>query len=487
MVEMTNSRRGFRTMSLLRVIALLLMAVGAGCGDGSSSENTQPSAGPVGAVAHQGRWFTDQTGRVVLLHGVNFVQKFPPIPPAEAGFGAADAAFLHAQGFNVMRLGAVFGALMPSPGEIDSHYVDSLAGTVRVLASAGIYVLLDFHQDGYGPLVHGNGFPEWATLTDGRPNPPVPFPFYYESNPALQRAFDNFWENQPGPDGVPLQENYAKAVRAVAGAVASEPHVLGYDLMNEPWPGAVYQPCITGCPDIEQARLVPFGERMAASIRSVDPTHIVFSEPFVLFNFGEGDTSLAGIGAPQSGLSFHVYALSSTLDEAVMDHAIAASARGDALLATEFGATNDDRTIRRLTNAFDTRLLPWIFWSWDGNVILDKTAPPTPANINQIVLAALARPFATATNGTPASFAYDPNSGMFDYSWSTSRPDGSRAPSALPTTIVMPPSAYADGYTVEVTGGNVLSKPCSLALVVANAASAANVHVQAARGGACPH
>ncbi len=82
---------------------------------------------------------------------------------------------------------------------------------------------------------------------------------------------------------------------------------MGYDLINEPWPGTIYLPCLTGCPDIEQARLVPFGERMAAAIRAVDPTHFVFVEPFVLFNFGQSRTSLpGGIGAPASGLSFHI-------------------------------------------------------------------------------------------------------------------------------------------------------------------------------------
>ena len=59
----------------------------------------------------------------------------------------------------------------------------------------------------------GNGMPAWATLTDGLPNPDAPFPTYYIQNPALQRAFDNFWANKAGPDGVPLQTHYAEAMR----------------------------------------------------------------------------------------------------------------------------------------------------------------------------------------------------------------------------------------------------------------------------------
>jgi endoglycosylceramidase len=333
--------------------------------------------------------------------------------------------------------------------------------------------------------VHGNGFPEWATLTDGLPNPPERFPAYYVTNPALQRAFDNFWENRPGPDGVPLQAHYATAVAAIAAAVADEPLVLGYDLMNEPWPGTAYQTCLTGCPDIEQARLVPFGERVAAAIRAVDPRHFVFSEPFTLFNFGQSQTSLSGIGAPASGLSFHVYALTPERDVAVLENGIAAAARGDAILVTEFGATNDTGAIRRLTDAMDTRLVPWIFWTWDEHLIIDKRQPPAPDNVRVAVLEALARPYASATSGTPASFAYDPDTRVLDYAWTATRPDGTAAPADLPTTIVVPPSAYAAGYAAEVDGGQVRSEPCAAILAVTNDAGAARVSVRVAPASSC--
>ncbi|MEW6271925.1 MAG: cellulase family glycosylhydrolase [Thermodesulfobacteriota bacterium] len=481
-VHRTRVAKGGRS----RTLRLALVLLAAACSDAPPPADPAAAAGPVGVLSHAGRWLTDETGRVVLVHGTNFVQKFPPVPPAEVGFGEDDAAFLREQGFNVVRLGVVFGAVMPEPGVIDARYVSSIAETTRLLAAHGIYVLLDFHQDGYGPLVHGNGFPEWATLTDGLPNPPEPFPIYYVTNPALQRAFDNFWENRPGPDGVPLQQHYAAAVAAVAQAVADEPLVLGYDLMNEPWPGAVFLPCgMPGCPDLEQARLVPFGERMVAAIRPFDAHHIVFSEPFVLFNFGRADTSLSGIGAPASGLSFHVYATTPEDDEAVIERAIAASARGDAILATEFGATNDPAQIERLTNALDTRLVPWVFWTYDEHIVVDKELPPTPDNLRPQVLDALARPFASATGGTPASFAYDPGSGLYEYSWSTRRPDGSSAPAGLPTTIVIPPRAYPQGYAVDVEGGSVTSSPCAAVLAVANDDGAPSVRVRVTRAPAC--
>ena len=446
--------------------------------------NFSPPVGPRAELGHSGRWFTDRYGRVVTLRGVNFVKKSPLISPAAAGFGEDDARFLRDEGFNSVRLGVVFGAAMPQPGVIDHQYVDSIAETVKVLAHEGIFTLLDFHQDGYGPAVHGNGFPEWATITDGLPNPPDPFPTYYVTNPALQRAFDNFWANRPGPDGVPLQTHYAEAVQSVARAVGGEEYVLGYDLMNEPWPGTEWSACLNGgCPALEASLTVPFAQRMTAAIRAVDREHIVFTEPFVLFNVGSADTSLSGVGAPQSGLSYHVYATTPTLDEAVMDRAIAASARGDVLLSTEFGATSDTATLQRLTGAFDRRLLSWMFWAYDENLVLDLHAAPTGTNVRDSTLAGIVRPNAMATNGTPTSSEFDPATGAYDFTYSTTRPDGVKANPRYRTSFVMPHRVYPEGYTVTVDGATV--RTCSTTLVLRNAPIATSVHVQVTRGGPC--
>lgn len=477
---------GFGRLSALALlVGSLLVAPHVGAAPGGPPRDAAERAGPRGVIGHDGRWLTDADGRVVQVHGVNIVAKFPaidPPTPAEEGFDADDAAFLADQGFNVVRLGVVFGGVMPQPGVIDEAYVDSIVETTEQLAAEGIYVLLDMHQDGFGPLTHGNGFPPWATITDGLPNPPATFPLYYVQNPAMQRAFDNFWANIDGPDGVPLQTHYATALRTVAAEVADEPFVLGYDTFNEPWPGTVWEPCITGCPDLEQTLLGPFSERMTTAIRSVDADAIVFTEPFVLFNFGRTDTSLSGFGAPASGLSFHVYALTPEEDEQTIDRAIAASARGDAILATEFGATTDVATLDRLTGALDTRLVPWIFWAYDEGLIIDLEQPPTPANVRPTVLTALARPYPTATNGVPISFDYDPATRTMDYRYQVEQTDGEPAPQGITTVLAMTPAAYPDGYTVEVTGAGVVSEPGAADLVLCNESDADEVVVRVTPG-----
>jgi len=285
-----------RSLRFLAVVAVAALTVAC-----APRPDFAPPVGPRAELRHSGRWLTDEWGRVVNLHGVNFVKKFPPISPAAAGFGADDAAFLHDQGFNVVRLGVVFGSVMPQPGIIDQAYVDSIASTVRVLARENIFTLVAFHQDGYGPLVHGNGFPEWATLTDGLPNPNDPFPTYYLTNPAMQRAFDNFWLNKPGPDGVPLQTHYAEAMRAVAAAVHDEDYVLGYDTFNEPWPGSVFDTCLApGCPTAETngtpGLRIPAFSAAIASI--VSPRISVWSSPIDVITVTSGASTLVQSSRP---------------------------------------------------------------------------------------------------------------------------------------------------------------------------------------------
>ena len=433
---------------------------------------------PFRPLTHSGRWFTDASGRVVMLRGVNVVEKAAPFYPAATGFGEDDAALLEARGFNTVRLGVVFEALMPEPGRVARDYIDHLAETVRVLGRHGIYVLLDFHQDGWGPLTHGNGMPAWATLTDGVPNPNVGFPGYYVTNPAIQRAFDNFWANRPGPDGVPLQEHYATAMRTVAARFAHEPNILGYEPMNEPWPGANWTPCVTGCPELEQQLLAPFYARMADAVRAVDRRHPLYVEPFVLFNFGAAATALPGSGSANA-LSTHVYALDDAANLAVMQRSVEAATRdGAPVLITEWGATNDPAVVTTMADQFDSQLLPWLFWSYYENVILDPHLPVSPDNLRGPVLDALTRAYPTAVNGTPTHLAFDDTSRTLDFEYATTRPDGHRGRFWVPTTISVPAARYPDGYAVTVTGAKVVSRACAPSIILQNLPRATAVTVR---------
>ena len=179
---------------------------------------------------------------MLLLHGVNFVAKVDGETPAEMGFGDDDAQFLADNGFDVVRLGLTAGSIMPSPGVIDTAYL-AFRQTIDTITGHGLLVLVDLHQDGWGPSLGSDGFPEWMTITHGAENTHTGFPLYYITNPAIQAAFDSFWGNEAGPESIGIQDRVGTMMAALAESVGNNSGVLGYDLLNEPWPGTVWQPC----------------------------------------------------------------------------------------------------------------------------------------------------------------------------------------------------------------------------------------------------
>src|SRR5687768_5331667 len=83
-------------------------------------------------LGHEGRWITDDRGRVVVLHGFNVINKSAPFTAPVIGFGADDAAFLASEGFNAVRLGVSYAGVEPVPGQYDEAYLDEVAATVRM-------------------------------------------------------------------------------------------------------------------------------------------------------------------------------------------------------------------------------------------------------------------------------------------------------------------------------------------------------------------
>ena len=86
---------------------------------------------------------------------------------------------------------------------------------------------------------------------DGLPaEPQAGFPGNYFGMPALNRAFDHFWADDPGPGGVGLQDRYAAAWAHVAAHFAGTPRVLGSTSSTSPGRGRQWEPCANpaGCP-----------------------------------------------------------------------------------------------------------------------------------------------------------------------------------------------------------------------------------------------
>ncbi len=461
-------------------------------------------AAPTAPLGHSGRWITDAGGRVVILHGVNMVNKQPPYTPAASGFSEDDAAFLQRNGFDAVRLGLIYKGVEPNPGTYDDGYLNQLATTESSLARHGIFSQLDFHQDMYNERFQGEGWPDWAVQDDGLPAAPqLGFPSNYFAMGALIRAFDHFWANSAGPGGVGLQDRYAAAWAHVASRFASARHTLGFDLMNEPWPGTPWSTCFvpTGCPEFDTATMAPFYQRVTAQIRNVDPQKLLWYEPNVLFNFG-ADSSIPALDRT-AGFSFHVYCTPggpavapynaqgcSALDDHVFSNADKyAQTTGEALMLSEFGATDDLETIRLNLRQADQHMVSWEYWhycecldpttSGSGTqaIVVDPKLPPSGSNVKQAKLDVLTEPYPQVIAGTPSAYGFDEATHQFHLAYSTKGPNGrnfarhrpkrSKRAKRRQTQIFVGGNHYPRGYRVAVQGGTILSKPNASLLKVA--------------------
>lgn len=475
-----------------RTLILPAMLVLAACGPQSTPATTEPqSAAPACEAAagrstpdqlrRDGRYMVDAQNRIVLLHGVNAVWKLrddnhytPPDEPR--GFTAADADWLAAHGFNTVRLGVIFAGVMPQPGVVDPSYLDGIDRVVQLLADRGIYVMLDFHQDMYNEKYGGEGFPDWAVHDDGVPPTNIGFPQTYFT-PAVGRAFDNFWGNTAN-----LWDDYRNAWIAVASKWRDQEHLMGYDLLNEPYPGAHFATCANpaGCPVFDQQYLQPMHEHVLAGIRTVDPANLVWFEPNFVFN-GGALSHYGPVADANVGLSWHKYCLlglvlhssggedlpgCERLHQIVSDNAEATIATmGATTLVTEFGASDDLADLRQVMAQTDAQFTGWQYWAYKnwadpttesqesgGQGLFADDEDLSTAKLDK--LAILERPYPRATAGVPVagSLTFDAATRTFDYAYAPRCAGG-------PTEIYVPKLHYPDGYALSVEGARVLSAP----------------------------
>lgn len=441
-------------------------------------------AAPTEPLRAEGRWFLDADGRAVVFHGVNIVPPGPGMTPAEAGVGADDLRFLHDEGFRLVRFGQFYADVEPRPGRYDVARLAAIRDYQRLIAEAGMFTVFDYHQDLFAARYKGRGFPGWMALDHGVPNFPNPgFAAGYFVNPAANRAYDSFWADAPAADGIGVQTHFARGWRRTAAALGGDraPKLLGYDILNEPWPGTAWPTCANpeGCPPggFDQTRLTAFTRRMIDSIRRADARRVVFFEPNLQFDVG-ADTGLRRPQDANKAFSFHDYCLGAAPglpaapdplglcaigETRVIDLARAYGRRvGATPILTEFGDTHDPAIQRRVVTIADRSMLSWTAWAYwaaAGQILEDPARPPRPGNLDQGVLDAIVRPYPHVVAGTPWGWRWDPGAGVFSLSYSTYLPrGGGPAPRGLETEVIVPKRAFPHGYRAQAAGGRVVSE-----------------------------
>ncbi|WP_426573372.1 glycoside hydrolase family 5 protein [Aquihabitans sp. McL0605] len=190
----------------------------------------------------------DSKGRDVLLRGANvnslgeYWQGVPSIDPT-LPVTDADWEEMAAHGFSVVRLLISWSKVEPTRGTFDQAYLDTVDEHVQAAKAHGIYTVIDMHQDAYTaalsttdpatcpagttPAKGWDGAPAWAVLSDGLSTCLTGSD--RNSSPAVNRAWNNFYDNVDG-----IRDEFVKAWKAVAAHFAGRPEVAGYDVLNEP-------------------------------------------------------------------------------------------------------------------------------------------------------------------------------------------------------------------------------------------------------------
>ncbi|MBI5524879.1 MAG: cellulase family glycosylhydrolase [Deltaproteobacteria bacterium] len=437
--------------------------------DSGTAADAAADVGRDASVAAERGFLTDGNGRVLILHGANVANsaKGSPYLP---GIAREQVLRLSADwGFNFVRYLMLWAGVEPEPGVYDTGYLDEVEQRLDWFHEAGIWVLLDMHQDVYSEFTCGNGAPEWAVRTDGLSVscPSQWFLGYFE--PGVKRCFDNFWDADGGH--ADLQRRYAAMWAAVTERFKNHPAVIAYDIMNEPHPGSDFDAleALGGespdspSPGFDREKLQPFYQRVIDSIRQVDTEHWIAFES----RYGAPGNGMPSYftrlvdprdGAPRLLYAPHLYSVNLENNQAYdpeNDKTVAnwekhrsaeAERLGVALVAGEWGLGPDWKNarlfMREVLGMADRLMMGWSYWSWDPGgwswMNPDETERET---VNDVV-----RVYPRRIAGVPDSFGFDPDTKTFRMSFHD------RAGVEGPTEIYIPEKRfYPAGFDIVMS------------------------------------
>jgi hypothetical protein len=477
-----------RRTSLLAALALSASAFLA-CSSGSSPTGSTGTGGAGGTMIPSGppcddprfaegrasvqcQQLVDTEGRVIFLHGVNarvngvFDVTFDdgrvalePIPD----FTAQDAADMRAMGFNALRLPINWSGLEPTKdGGFDEAYLDKVEAAVQLAAGAGLWVLIDFHQDAYSKEIGEDGAPLWAIeppptkLLEG----PLTDLEARRASAQVLKAFSTFFG--PSPEGAALRTRFAAAAAHVAKRFATHRSVIGIEIFNEPLAD-------------EDSQLDTFHDEVIAAIHQADPGCLAFFEPNVTRNLFDHAPLAQREPWPGTVYAPHVYTLAFTgSDEqrkAMTREKLEPSNKGAAseakswrapLVITEFGygpdAIQADNYLRWQTELQDQYLASAFFWVWkeqsQGSWGIHAYEEATGGwTVRDHVRKALSRVTPEAIAGFPTSFGHDRDKKRFELNF-TGDPKVT-----APTLLFVPgPDDFSASFDILCDGNPVEAK-----------------------------
>eukprot|EP01031_Cornospumella_fuschlensis_P028006 gene28006-33819_t len=462
------------------------------------------------------REFIDNYGRTRVFHGVNAVYKMAPWHPTLEGFdpsnslSAEDAANLKSWGFNVVRLGVMWPGVEPtSRGAYNQTYLDNIEIIVNNLAKQDIYTVLDFHQDLWHRKYCGEGVPDYVFDSCRASEPagtkPFPLPAVNTTYPVdangdptldscLSKMFATYYLSaEVGAGFQCLYDNRDNMWDALAGywmAIAerfkSSEHVLGYELINEPWAGDVYASPKSLLPTYaEQHYLQPMYEYLHKKIRSVDDEKIIFFEGLTISYWRTGFTAGPG-GAEYNDrqvMAYHVYCPTDggsaakvfacdLIDDYFFSRRINDGERlGVGLMMTEFGAAEDIKTdlavLESVANRADSFKQSWMYWQFKYYQDITTCTPQGESLYNEDgtvcddKLKILSRTYPQAVAGDIVDYKYTTRNGDFKMTFVPLSQDSlglSSDETKVTEIYVNKEMTYPSGLDVQVTSDSDVSQ-----------------------------
>jgi len=310
--------------------------------------------------------------------------------------------------------------------------------------------MVDMHQDFFGVGFDGDGAPKYACDSKY-------YETYQSADPAFLRyftdeitaCFDAFWRSDY------LQERQRKAALKIAEKIAGNPLVIGFDCINEPFPGS------TRGEEFDVEYLAEFHKKFALALSPVIPGRLFFYEPSLLISANLQCWMPGPQGVYEGVFAPHYYNTSIELntnydgnDQSVIDTVTAfddmAAAMGTPWAFGEMGGKtatpNLDKYLFVLYKAMDEKMAGTFIWMYsksNGDFgFLEKTTGRWHPHAKAIL-----RPAPSVVSGELLNFAWDYDSLTFTMQWNEDKSLGD-------SQIILPRWVKEAGFTLKTDGAN---------------------------------
>ncbi|KAI8619624.1 glycoside hydrolase superfamily [Chytriomyces sp. MP71] len=441
-------------------------------------------------VSANGSLFVDELGRSRIFRGTNVVYKAPPYVPdisMDAGsllsFNQKDVTVLAKYGVTAIRLGILWAGVEPVRGQYNQTYLNQMMQIVQMCSDAGIYVLLDSHQDVFSEKYCGEGIPMWANAQTkfnvfSFPVPLSLFPYtltaagtpsisdceskdfaIYQGSYEVSLAFQNLWDNANG-----MRDDFVNYWKVVAKAFLPFKNILGYDIINEPWNGDIFKNPLRADPIYANVHnLQPFYDAVSEGIRSIDPNAIIFFEPVALSQAAVGfNSGPNGAGnATKNVLNFHYYSnvQLTSLNQTINNRIQNAKALGVGVFMSEFesGIRAGPTAVVSNYQAADNALMSILGWEYKEYIPTgmriftgtnDGLVDAHTGMVRQNMTGPYSRTTAHAIAGTPNLMLFDDATGRFHLEFSFNGRADVGGVTEIRTNV---DTHYPSGYSMNVS------------------------------------